>query len=211
MSATAYGWLILAFPLAGTLIISLLWNRLPGRSAGWIATAMIGLSFVASIGALVQLLGDPVDARQHTSSLYDYASAAGLDIKLNVLVDPLSVYMCLIVSGVSMLIHLYSISYMTSDRGFNRFFAYLNFFVFSMLLLVLAGNIVLLIIGWAFVGFASYALISFWYRRETATRAGMKAFVINVIGDIGLVFAAILLIKELGVSDYTSVFEKAPE
>ena len=193
MSATAYGWLVLAFPLAGTLIISLGWRRLPDRSPGWIATAMIGLSFLASIGALIQLLGDPVDARQHTSSLYDYASAAGLNVQLNVLVDPLSVYMCLIVSGVSTLIHLYSISYMTSDRGFNRFFVYLNFFVFSMLLLVLAGNLVLLIVGWAFVGFASYALISFWYRRTTATRAGMKAFVINVIGDIGMVLAALFM------------------
>ena len=88
--------------------------------------------------------------------------------------------MCLVVTGVSTLIHLYSIAYMRSDRGYARFFSYLNFFVFSMLLLVLAGNLVLLIVGWAFVGFASYALISFWYRRETATRAGMKAFVINV-------------------------------
>ena len=170
---------------------------------------MIGLAFAASIGALVQLLGDPVDARQHTSSLYDYASAAGLDIKLNVLVDPLSVYMCLIVSGVSALIHLYSISYMTSDRGFNRFFAYLNFFVFSMLLLVLAGNLVLLIVGWAFVGFASYALISFWYRRTTATRAGMKAFVINVVGDVGMVLAAFFIFRDLGTFDLLSIFSKA--
>ena len=210
MSATAYGWLVLAFPLAGTLIVSLGWKRLPGRSAGFIATGMIGLSFLASLGALIQLLGDPVDARQHTSSLYDYASAAGLDIKLNVLVDPLSVYMCLVVSGVSALIHLYSISYMTSDRGFNRFFAYLNFFVFSMLLLVLAGNLVLLIVGWAFVGFASYALISFWYRRTTATRAGMKAFVINVIGDVGMVLAAFFIFRELGTFDLLSIFSQAP-
>src|SRR4051795_3431325 len=211
MSATAYGWLVLAFPLAGTLIVSFGWRRLPGRSAGWIATAMIGLSFAASLGALVQLLGDPVDARQHTSSLYDYASAAGLNIQLNVLVDPLSVYMCLIVSGVSMLIHLYSISYLTSDRGFNRFFAYLNFFVFSMLLLVLAGNLVLLIVGWAFVGFASYALISFWYRRTTATRAGMKAFVINVIGDVGMVLAAFFIFRDLGSFDLLTIFSKAPD
>ncbi len=210
MSATAYGWLVLAFPLAGTLIVSLGWKRLPGRSAGFIATGMIGLSFLASLGALIQLLGDPVDARQHTSSFYDYASAAGLDIKLNVLVDPLSVYMCLVVSGVSALIHLYSISYMTSDRGFNRFFAYLNFFVFSMLLLVLAGNLVLLIVGWAFVGFASYALISFWYRRTTATRAGMKAFVINVIGDVGMVLAAFFIFRELGTFDLLSIFSQAP-
>jgi NADH-quinone oxidoreductase subunit L len=210
MSATAYGWLVLAFPLAGTLIVSLGWKRLPGRSAGFIATGMIGLSFLATLGALVQLLGDPVDARQHTSSLYNYASAAGLDIKLNVLVDPLSVYMCLVVSGVSALIHLYSISYMTSDRGFNRFFAYLNFFVFSMLLLVLAGNLLLLIVGWAFVGFASYALISFWYRRTTATRAGMKAFVINVIGDVGMVLAAFFIFRELGTFDLLSIFSQAP-
>jgi NADH-quinone oxidoreductase subunit L len=211
LSATAYGWLVLAFPLAGTLTISLGWRWLPGRSAGWIGTAMIGLSFLASLGALVQILGDPVDARQHTSTLYDYASAGGLEIPLNVLVDPLSVYMCLIVSGVSALIHLYSISYMTSDRGFNRFFAYLNFFVFSMLLLVLAANLVLLIVGWAFVGFASYALISFWYRRNTATKAGMKAFVINVIGDVGMVIAAFFLFRELGTFDLLSIFHEAPE
>ena len=133
-----------------------------------------------------------------TDSLYDYASAAGLDIDLGILVDPLSIYMCLIVSGVSTLIHLYSVSYMESDRGIARYFSYLNFFVFSMLLLVLAGNYVLLIVGWAFVGFASYALISFWYRRETATKAGMKAFVINVIGDVGLVLAAFLIVRQVG-------------
>ena len=128
-------------------------------------------------------------------TLYDYAGAAGIPFDLGILVDPLSVFMALIVTGISTLIHLYSFAYMGGDAGYRRFFAYLNFFVFSMLLLVLAGNYVLLIVGWAFVGYASYALISFWYRRETATKAGMKAFVINVIGDIGLVFAAILLIQ----------------
>src|SRR5213075_3143828 len=120
---------------------------------------------------------------------FDYINIAGLHVKLGVLVDPLSVFMCLVVSGVSTLIHLYSVGYLESDRGYARYFSYLNFFVFSMLLLILAGNFVLLIVGWAFVGFASYALISFWYRRNTATKAGMKAFVINVIGDVGLVLA----------------------
>ena len=118
--------------------------------------------------------------------------------------------MVLIVTGVSTLIHLYSYGYMQSDRGYHRFFSYLNFFVFSMLLLVLAGNFVLLIVGWAFVGFASYALISFWYRRATATRAGMKAFVINVVGDIGLVLAAFLIFRELGTFEFATVFAKAP-
>ena len=165
---------------------------MPARSGRLIGTAAIGLAFAASIGALFSLLGEPTDARQLTDSLYDYASAAGLEIQLGILVDPLSVFMCLVVTGVSTLIHLYSVAYMDSDRGYARFFSYLNFFVFSMLLLVLAGNFVFLIVGWAFVGFASYALISFWYRRETATKAGMKAFVINVVGDIGLVLAALV-------------------
>ena len=117
--------------------------------------------------------------------------------------------MILVVSGVSFLIHLYSVAYMAGDRGYVRFFAYLNFFVFSMLLLVLAGNFVLLIVGWAFVGAASYLLISFWYRRETATGAGIKAFVMNVIGDVGLVVAAFLLFDATGALDYAGVFEGA--
>ena len=211
MSATTFGWLILAFPLAGALVIGLGFKVWGNRAAGWIGTAAIGLSFLSAVGALFELLANPVEERQLADTLYNYGSAAGVPFDLSILVDPLSVFMALVVSGVSALIHLYSVAYMTSDRGYNRFFAYLNFFVFSMLLLILAGNFVLLIVGWAFVGYASYALISFWYRRESATRAGMKAFVINVIGDIGLVFAAILLIRELGVTDYLSVFEKAPE
>ncbi len=211
MSATTYAWLVLAFPLAGSILIGLTWRWLPGRTAGVIGTSAIALAFLCAIGALIQLQAEPAEARHLADTLYDYAGAAGIPFDLGIFVDPLSVYMILVVSGVSMLIHLYSFAYMVGDAGYRRFFAYLNFFVFSMLLLILAGNYVLLIVGWAFVGYASYALISFWYRRRTATTAGMKAFVINVIGDIGLVFAAILLIQELGVSDYGSVFEKAPE
>ena len=110
--------------------------------------------------------------------------------------------MILVVTGVSTLIHLYSVSYMKSDRGFARYFAYLNYFVLSMLLLVLAGNFVVLIVGWAFVGAASYMLISFWYRRTTATRAGIKAFVINVVGDVGLVLGTFLILQHTGTVDF---------
>jgi NADH-quinone oxidoreductase subunit L len=106
LSATAYGWLVLAFPLAGTLITGIGWTRLPGRSAGWIGTTAIALAFAASLGMLFQILDVGTSERHFTSSLYDYASAAGLNIQLNILVDPLSVFMCLVVSGVSMLIHL---------------------------------------------------------------------------------------------------------
>jgi NADH-quinone oxidoreductase subunit L len=211
LSATAYGWLVLAFPLAGVLINGLGFKWLRGRSAGWIGTAAILLSFLASLGMLAQVLDVGTEERHFTSSLYDYASAAGIDIQMNILVDPLSTFMCLVVSGVSALIHLYSVSYMASDRGYARFFTYLNFFVFSMLLLVLAGNLALLIVGWAFVGFASYALISFWYRRGTATGAGMKAFVINVVGDVGMVLAAFFILRELDTLDLEGIFAAAEE
>ncbi len=211
MSATSWAWLVLLLPLLGSVVISIGFRAIPARVAGMIGTAAIGLAFACSIGVLVNLLGDEPDARHHASSLWDYANAAGLDIKLGIYVDQLSTFMILVVTGISTLIHLYSFGYMRSDEGYRRFFAYLNFFVFSMLLLVLAGNFVLLIVGWAFVGFASYALISFWYRRTTATGAGMKAFVINVVGDIGLVLAAFLIVRELGVLDYEAVFAAAPE
>jgi NADH-quinone oxidoreductase subunit L len=211
VNAADFGWLILLFPLAGSIVIALGWRVLSGRAAGWIGTAAIAASFLCSLGAFFELRDLPSEERITTSVLYDYATALGLDIDVGILVDPLAVVMCLIVSGVSMLIHLYSVAYMGSDRGYVRFFSYLNFFVFSMLLLVLAGNYVLLIVGWAFVGFASYALISFWYRRRTATTAGMKAFVINVVGDVGLVLAAFLLFRELGTFEYLQVFETAPE
>ncbi len=210
MSATTWAWLVLLFPLLGSIAIALGFRAIPARAAGAIGTAAIGLAFACGVAALIGLLGSSPDARHHASSLWEYASAGGLQIKLGIFVDPLSVFMVLIVTGVSTLIHLYSYGYMRSDQGYHRFFSYLNFFVFSMLLLVLAGNFVLLIVGWAFVGFASYALISFWYRRTTATRAGMKAFVINVVGDIGLVLAAFLIFRELGSFEYGTVFARAP-
>src|SRR5215210_2603679 len=202
MSATSYGWLVLAFPLAGTLIIALGWRVLPGRLPGWIGSAAIFLSFLASIGALVDLLDHPEDDRQLVDSAWTYASTSDFVVDLAILVDPLSVFMCLVVSGVSFLIHLYSVAYMGGDRGYARYFSYLNFFVFSMLLLVLAANFVILIIGWAFVGAASY-------RRTTAVAAGIKAFVINVIGDAGLVVAAFLILDRVGSLDFLPVFEQA--
>ncbi|HEX2129797.1 MAG TPA: proton-conducting transporter membrane subunit, partial [Solirubrobacterales bacterium] len=211
MEATTYGWLVLLFPLVGSMVIALGWRVLPGKTAGWIGTAAIAASFVSSLGMLAMLLDEPAEARHLADSLYNYASAAGLDIDLGILVDPLSVFMCLVVTGVSTLIHLYSVAYLDSDRGYARFFSLLNFFVFSMLVLVLAGNFVILIVGWAFVGFASYALISFWYRRQTATKAGMKAFVINVVGDVGLVLAAFLVFRELGTFDFLASFDAARE
>ena len=211
MSATTAAWFVLGLPLAGTLIIALCWRLLPGRTAGWLGTLAIAGSFVFAVLALIDLQDHPEAERQLTASAFKYFDTAGVNIDLGILVDPLSVMVILVVTGVSALIHLYSVSYMTGDEGYRRYFAYLNFFVFSMLVLVLGGNFVMLIVGWAFVGAASYLLISYWYRRRTATRAGMKAFVINVVGDVGLVLAAFVLWDKVPDHplDYAGVFEGA--
>lgn len=206
MSTTTWGWLVLAFPLAGTIIIGLGYKRLARGPAGAIGTLAILLAFASAVASLISLQGHDEHNRQLTSSLWDYAVTGSIDARLSILVDPLSVFMILVVTGVSTLIHLYSVSYMKSDRGNARYFAYLNFFVFSMLVLVLAANFLLLIVGWAFVGAASYLLISFWYRRETATKAGIKAFVINVVGDIGLVLGTFFILRHTGTLDFLGTF-----
>jgi NADH-quinone oxidoreductase subunit L len=210
-SVELFGWLTLAFPLAGTIVVALLGPRLPGRGPGYLATGALALSFASAIGALIALQGLGEEHRQVRAIGWDYANTVGVDAQVSLLIDPLSVFMILVVAGVSTLIHAYSVAYLDSDRGYVRFFAYLNFFVFSMLLLVLAGNFVLLIVGWAFVGAASYMLISFWYRRTTATSAGMKAFVVNVLGDVGLVLGTYFIFKHVGTLDFLKTFEGAKE
>jgi len=206
-SVELFAWLTLLLPLAGTIVVALAGRRLSGRGAGYVATGAMTLSFASAVGALLALQGRHHEERQVRAVAWDYASTVGIDAQISLLVDPLSVFMILVVAGVSTLIHLYSIAYLDSDRGYVRFFAFLNFFVFSMLLLVLAGNFLLLIVGWAFVGAASYMLISFWYRRTTATNAGIKAFVINVIGDVGLVLGTFFIVRHTGSLDFLETFE----
>jgi NADH-quinone oxidoreductase subunit L len=208
VAATTFAWLVLLCPLLGTVVIALGYRSLPGRSAGWLGTLAIAASFVFSVLVLISLLRHNVHHRQLTSSLWQYDFTAGVDANVQILVDPLSVFMILVVSGVSALIHLYSVTYMWEDSGYRRFFSYLNYFVFSMLLLVLAGNFIILIVGWAGVGAASYMLISFWYRRTTATRAGLKAFVINVVGDVGLVLGTFFLFKHTGTVEFLKTFHE---
>ncbi len=209
MSLSVTPWLVLACPLAGMLTIALLCKKLSPRAAGTIGTLAIALAFVFAVLTLIKLQALPHDARVETTALWDLVNVDGVKIQLGLYVDPLSTFMILVVTGVSTLIHLYSAGYMQTDAGYVRYFSYLNFFVFSMLLLVLAGNLVLLIIGWAFVGAASYMLVSYWYRRDTATAAGIKAFVINVVGDIGLVLGTLFLFKTMGVLDYGQLFSGA--
>ncbi|MEN0012196.1 MAG: NADH-quinone oxidoreductase subunit L [Solirubrobacteraceae bacterium] len=206
-----FAWLVVLLPLLGSLTIAFSFRGLKGRTAGAIATGALAGSFIFTIATLVALQNLPASSRQVRAPLWDYAVTAGLDVKLSLLVDPLSIVMMLVVTGVSMLIHLYATAYMDSDQGYNRFFSYLNLFVFSMLVLVLAGNFVLLVVGWGLVGMASYLLISFWYRRQTATRAGIKAFLINVLGDVGIVLGSFLILRHAGSSDFLTVFARAPQ
>jgi NADH-quinone oxidoreductase subunit L len=208
MSIQTLGWLVLLFHVGGATLIGLTFRLLPPRVHGLLGTLAIALSFVASVLIFLKLQDRGEEQRQVVAVAWDYANGAGIDARLSLLIDPLSCLMILVVSGVSTLIHLYSVAYMGGDRGYPRFFAYLNFFVFSMLLLVLAGNFLVLIFGWAFVGAASYLLISFWYRRTTATQAGIKAFVINVAGDVGLVLGTFFIIRGTHTLDFLGTFAK---
>jgi NADH-quinone oxidoreductase subunit L len=208
-SAPFVAWLVLLFPLAGAVVIGLGFRVLPWRAVGIIGTAVIAAAFVCTVLTLLDLQDHSPEERQLVSVAWNYADSVGVDAKLSILIDPLSVLMMGVVTGVSTLIHLYSVTYLWSDRGYARFFAYLNFFVFSMLVLVMAANFFLLIVGWAFVGAASYMLISFWYRRTTATAAGIKAFVINVVGDVGLVLGTFFIFRQTGTLDFLGTFAEA--
>lgn len=207
--ATALAWIVLVVPLISGIVLAGWPGEPPHAVTRLLGIGSILVSFALSVAVFVGLLGNAADDRSFTSSAFEWISIAGTDVDLSILVDPLSVMMMLIITGVGFLIHLYSAEYMEHDRDYRRFFASMNLFVFSMLLLVLAGNFFFLIVGWAFVGLASYLLIGFWYERPAAVAAAKKAFVINVIGDVGLVLAAFLILRELGTLDYGEAFAGA--
>jgi len=210
-SVKTFAWLTLLFPLAGCIVNALGYRVLRGKLPGYVGTGVLFASFVSAVLMLFALQDLGEEERHVRAVAWDYMSTVGFDGELALLIDPLSTFMTVTITGVSALIHLYSVAYMGGDRGYARFFSYLNFFVFSMLLLILAGNFLFLIVGWAFVGAASYLLISFWFRRDTATAAGIKAFVINVLGDVGLVLGTFFIFKGTGTLDYLATFEKAGE
>jgi NADH-quinone oxidoreductase subunit L len=195
---------VLLAPLAGFLINALVGRNLPRRIVGWIGAGSIGLAFIFALAILTQVVG----GHHLDQSYFTWWSSGQFFVPFNLYVDPLSTLMILVITGVGFLIHVYSIGYMAEDPGFGRFFAYMNLFVFSMLLLVLSGNLVWLIVGWAGVGLCSYLLIGFWYDRPAAVLAARKAFVMNVIGDVGLVFAAFLVFLNLNVLDYNAIFSR---
>ena len=204
----AAAWACLLSPLVGALTITIAGGRISRRAAGWIATLS---TFIAFGGALVAFVGlwaaDPSD-REHVSTAYTWLAAGDFEVQVQILLDTLSSTMMLIVSGVGGLIVWYSMGYLAGDDEERRYFAYISLFVFSMLLLVQAGNFLLLLVGWGLVGLASYLLIGFWHYRPEAVAAAKKAFVMNAIGDATLALGLVLLIWETGTLEYSGVFEQ---
>ncbi len=207
----AYAWLILIFPLLGFIALSWVGTRLPEKTAGLAGSATVGGSFLVTLICAGEMMGlEPAERLNHVEALYTWISSGSFKLDLAILVDPLSVFMFLIVTGVGFLIHVYSISYMKGDPEFSRFFAYMNLFIFSMLLLVAAADFFFLIVGWALVGLASYLLIGFWRDKTSAVLAARKAFVMNVIGDVGMVIAAFVIFNAFGSLNFVDVFSAAP-
>ena len=189
--------LILAAPLAGALVLLAAGRRF-GRAAGVIGSATVAIAFVSAGAAFVDLVALPLGGRSLPVRLFTWAVMGPLEIGVDLRWDPLAAVMALTVTGVSFLIHVYSIGYMEGDERFGRFFAYLNLFVFSMLLLVLADNLILLYVGWELVGVCSYLLIGFWFERPAAATAAKKAFITTRIGDTGMLIGIFVLFAALG-------------
>jgi len=191
-----YVWLIPLFPAIGFLINGLIsrWYNLPKAFIAWVACSALALSFIGSAAVFFELLKLPPELRVKIPDviLFDWVVSGDLRTVIGYKVDPLSMVMALVVTGVSFLIHVYSVGYMHEDPGFARYFSYLNLFVFMMLNLVLANNFLLMFLGWEGVGLCSYLLIGFWFEKEAPPQAGLKAFIVNRVGDFGFLYRVIL-------------------
>jgi NADH-quinone oxidoreductase subunit L len=199
-------WICLLAPLAGALLIALAGTRISRRTAGVLGTLSVAVAFAGALLAFFALLGRAEDDRAVTSTAWTWLSAGEFQVGLELLVDPLSVFMALIVSGVGALIVAYSIGYMHGAAEERRYFAYMALFVFSMLLLVLGGNFLLLLAGWGLVGLSSYLLIGFEHERPSAVAAAKKAFVMNAFGDAAMALALFLLIFRTGTLEFAGAF-----
>ena len=205
----AAAWICLFAPLGAAIAITLLGQRLTRRGAGYLATTSVGVSFITALVSFAALLGDSPDDRSHPSTLWHWLTAGPYHFNLRILVDPLSTFMMLVVAGVGFLIVWYSIGYMDGDDEERRYFAYMALFVFSMLLLVQGGNLLMLLAGWGLVGLSSYLLIGFWHDRPSAVAAAKKAFVMNAVGDATMALSLFLVIQRTGSLDFETVFPQA--
>ncbi len=200
-------YLIPLLPLVGFAVLFTFGRRLGDPWAGWVGTIAIAGSFAATCVVLAGLINiEPGSARHFTQTYFSWIPVGGLRVNAAVLVDQLSITMCMFVTFVSMLIHLYSIEYMRGDPDYPKFFVYLNLFVFFMLVLVLANNLLVTFVGWEGVGVCSYWLVSYWFTRESAASAGKKAFLYNRVGDAGFLIAMFLIFSKVGTLDYLPLF-----
>src|ERR1039457_7168711 len=194
-----YVWLIPFFPLVGFLINGLFGKKIKDEAViGAIGTMAIFSSFIVSCLILLEMIGLPPEKRVFEKVVFPWIYSGHFKADMAFLLDPLSCVMIMVVTGVGFLIHLYSIGYMHGEEGFYRFFAYLNLFMFSMLLLVLGNNLLLMFVGWEGVGLCSYLLIGYYFDKKSAGDAGKKAFVMNRVGDFGFLLGAFPLYWFMG-------------
>ncbi len=195
---------VLLFPLLRFIILGLLGRSMPRRAIVAVALGACGLAFLCAAISFFSMLATPASSRMSDQVVYTWVVSGDFQLSFGQLFDPLSAVMLMIVTGVGFLIHVYSAGYMEDDPGFWRFFAYMNFFIFAMVLLVTSDNFLFLLVGWALVGLASFLLIGFWYQRPSAVAAAKKALVINIIGDFGLMLAIFLIFKDFGTLNFLS-------
>src|ERR1700736_4415119 len=203
MSTSTIALLILIFPAAGAILLAGRGWRLPRIVTVIVGPGVVWASFVATLILFSnKLSGD--------FYYWTWIKSGSFELPFNLVGDNLSIFMCLVITGVGGLIVTYSVGYMAheNDASYARFFTYMDVFIFSMLLLVLAGNFVFLIVGWALVGLSSYFLIGFWYHRRSAVLAARKAFVMNVIGDVGMILGTFVLFVSFHSTTYSGVFNQ---
>jgi NADH-quinone oxidoreductase subunit L len=205
-----YLFLITLLPLLGFLINGLAGRWISEKLSGMIASIAVLGSFLISAQMLLALIALPEDGRLFVQTLFAWIPVGDLNIQVGYWFDPLTAVMVLVVSGVGLLIHIYSIGYMRGDPGVRRYFSFMNLFTFMMLNLVLADNLVLLFLGWEGVGLCSYLLIGFWFEDEAKARAGFKAFIVNRIGDAGFIIAMVLLYHQFGTLKISELGVLAP-
>ena len=203
--------LVPLFPLIGSIINGFFGLRIGKKAVGLVACGSVGLSFLTTVLIFIGLLLLPQDARIFEQVAYTWMAAGDFHVDFGFQIDPLSMVMMFVVTGVGFIIHVYSIGYMREEYSYYRFFAYMNLFMFAMLLLVMGNNFLLMFIGWEGVGLCSYFLIGYYFEKKSACDAGTKAFVVNRIGDFAFLLAIMYIFNIFGTIDYTEVFSAAPE
>jgi NADH-quinone oxidoreductase subunit L len=193
-------------PLAASVVVGLFGPRLGRRLSHWLCILGVAASFAASVAIFRDVLAGNV----FDGALYTWSTSGDIRFEIGFLIDNLTTTMMLVVTFVSLMVHVYTIGYMADDPGYTRFFSYISLFTFSMLMLVMANNFLQLFFGWEAVGLVSYLLIGFWYTRPTAIHANLKAFLVNRVGDFGFLIGIGLVLAYFGTLDYAQVFAKAP-